>query len=162
MMKKGKKHKTWREKIENAPPRKIEELPPEGAKRMGGRLLLIAHPLDVDETVRAVPKGKLVTMDQIRRYLAAKFGADVTCPLTTGIFLRIIAEAAEEEIAAGAKKVTPYWRVVRNDGRLNEKFPGGTDHHGEKLRVEGFKIEAATGKKTPRVVNYERKLMTLE
>jgi hypothetical protein len=161
-MKKGRKHKSWREKIENAPARKIEELPPEGAKRMGGRLLLIAHPLDVDATVRMIPKGKLATTAQIRRHLAAKFGADVTCPLTTGIFLRIIAEAAEEEIAAGAKKVAPYWRVVRNDGRLNEKFPGGVVHHGEKLRAEGFKIEAAAGKKAPRVMDYERKLMELE
>jgi hypothetical protein len=99
--------------------------------RFGDGLMLIPTPVLVDEVVRRVPKGKLVTVSEIRRRLAIEFSADVTCPLTTGIFIRIVAEAAEENRAGGRKRVTPYWRVVKDDGTLNPKFPGGVTKPGE-------------------------------
>ena len=61
---------------------------------------------------------------------------DVTCPLVTGIFLRIVAEATEEDRMAGKSESTPYWRVVGEDGRLNQKFPGGMERQAERLRAE--------------------------
>lgn len=81
-----------------------------------------------------------MTVSEIRRRLAIEFSADVTCPLTTGIFIRIVAEAAEENRAGGRKRVTPYWRVVRDDGTLNPKFPGGVTNQAKYLRAEGFKV----------------------
>lgn len=59
---------------------------------------LIASPLAA--AVESVSDGWVVTLDELRRYLARKFDADQTCPLTTVIFLRIAAEASEEEGAA--------------------------------------------------------------
>jgi 6-O-methylguanine DNA methyltransferase, DNA binding domain len=108
--------------------------------RFGDGLMLIPTPILVDEVIRKVPKGKLVTVSEIRRRLAIEFSADVSCPLTTGIFIRIVAEAAEENRAGGRKRVTPYWRVVKDDGTLNPKFPGGVTNQAKYLRAEGFKV----------------------
>src|SRR5207244_5040520 len=75
-----------------------------------------------------------------RKILAEKMGADVTCPLCTGIFVRISAETSEEDRAAGRARVTPYWRVVSDKGELNEKFPGGAAAAARKLREEGHRL----------------------
>jgi hypothetical protein len=109
--------------------------------------------------VRTVPRGKLVTVGRIRRHLAGPFKADSTCPLTTGIFLRIISEAAEEDRRAGKKDITPYWRVIKDDGRLNPKFPGGVEAHAERLAQEGHEVLAGNGKKAPRVAGFEKALV---
>jgi hypothetical protein len=81
-------------------------------------------------------------------------GADVTCPLCTGIFVRIAAETAEEDRAAGKAKLTPYWRVITDKGELNEKFPGGSAAAARKLKEEGHRV-AAKGKKRV-VVDFEQ------
>ena len=73
-------------------------------------------------------------------------------PLVTGIFVRIAAEAAEEDAAAGKTEITPYWRVVKEDGSLNPKFPGGVQRQQEHLREEGHRIIPGSGKRPPRVV----------
>lgn len=117
----SKTRKTWREKLETGQEPKVVD-----DSRGRGRML-IPKPLDVDTVMRRVGKGKLVTVDQIRERLAKDCGADFTCPLCTGIFLRIAAETAEEDLIKGATEITPYWRVVKPDGSLNEKFPGGVN-----------------------------------
>jgi hypothetical protein len=153
--------KTWREKLENpvAGLPKVCEVPDKWVKMMGGRLILVPTPMMVDEYVRTVPRRKLVTVGRIRRHLAKPFKADSTCPMTTGIFLRIISEAAEEDRQAGKKAITPYWRVIKDDGSLNPKFPGGVDAHADKLRQEGHEIVAGKGKKPPRIATFEKSLV---
>lgn len=152
--------KSWREKLENpvAGLPKVVPVPDKWVKTMGGRQILVPTPMMVDEYVRTVPARKLVTVGQIRRRLAEPFKADSTCPLTTGIFLRIISEAAEEDYQAGKRSITPYWRVVKDDGSLNPKFPGGVEAHAEKLKAEGHEVLAGKGRKAPRVANFERSL----
>ncbi|MEN6337788.1 MAG: hypothetical protein ABFE01_26330 [Phycisphaerales bacterium] len=153
--------KTWREKLENpvAGLPKVCEVPDKWVKTMGGRQILVPTPRMVDDYVRTVPKRKLVTVGQIRRTLAGPFKADSTCPMTTGIFLRIISEAAEEDRQAGVKTITPYWRVIKDDGSLNAKFPGGVEGHAAKLREEGHDILPGVGKKPPKVVNFKESLV---
>jgi len=109
--------------------------------------------------VRRVQTGKLVTVGQIRRRLAKDYGGDTACPLCTGIFLRIAAEAAEEDLTRGATEITPYWRVVKADGGLNEKFPGGVDAQAAHLREEGHTIEPGKGKQPPKVKDFEKVLV---
>jgi len=123
--------------------------------------MLIPKPLDVDALVRRIHKGKLATVDQIRERLASDFGADLTCPLTTGIFLRIAAEAAEEDASRGESEITPYWRVVKGDGSLNEKLPGGLEAQAKRLRDEGHAIQPGEGKKPPRVSDFANSLEDL-
>lgn len=153
--------KSWREKLENpvAGLPKVCEVPDKWVKTMGGRRILVPTPMMVDERVRTVPKRKLITVGQIRRGLAEPFQADSTCPMTTGIFLRIISEAAEEDRRTGRRTITPYWRVIKDDGSLNPKFPGGIEGHAEKLREEGHAILPSTGKKAPKVADFEKSLV---
>ena len=152
--------KSWHEKlekpVEGLP--KVVEVPEKWVKMMGGRRVLVPTPMMVDELIRTVPRRKLITVGQIRRRLAQPFQADSTCPLTTGIFLRISSEAAEEDRQAGKKQITPYWRVVRDDGSLNPKFPGGVEAQAQKLKEEGHEIAPGKGKRPPRVVDFEKSL----
>ena len=128
-----------REKLEKDQEPRLVKIPPK-MSRFGKGTMLIPTPKLVDALVRRIPKGKLITVGELRRKLAADFGADVACPLTTGIFVRIAAEAAEEDRANGRRRITPYWRVVKDDGGLNPKFPGGEKLQTRHLRDDGFSI----------------------
>ncbi len=146
-----KKRKSWREKLEKeAEPKVVDD--PKGRGRM-----LVPTPLLVDELVRRVPRGKLVTVSQIRKKLAKDFGADLTCPLVTGLFLRIVAETAEEDLANGREDITPYWRVIKDDGTLNPKFPGGGKVQAQYLKKEGITV-IRMGKNKLKVENFEKYL----
>lgn len=148
----AKARKTWREKLEaKGVPKVVDD--PKGRGKM-----LVPSPLDLDALIRKVEKGKLVTDKQIREHLANKFKVDLTCPMTTGIFLRIVAEAAEEDLRAGAEEITPYWRVVKPGGRLMEKFPGGVEAQAAHLRAEGHILEPSKGKEGLRVKELESSL----
>lgn len=152
---------TWKDKLFKDHPNhgSLQEIPAMWHKRFGTGTMLIPRPRDVDALIRKVRKGKLITQTQLRERLALAAGADAACPITTGIFVRIAAEAAEEDRAAGLKKITPYWRVLSEDGRLNEKLPGGAAAQAKQLQAEGFAVIPSKTKKPPQVRDYERKLM---
>jgi len=142
----------WRAKLEKIQEPKIVNISPETTKgwraKLGKGTMLIPRPLDVDAMIRRIPKGKLATVSTIREKPANDHNVDVTCPLTTGIFIRIAAEAADEDLRAGKKRITPYWRVLADDGRLRDKLPGGIRVQAERLEAEGFILEQPEGKKT--------------
>ena len=152
---------SWREKLERTDHSKTVEIPASMAKRLGTGTMLIPKPLDVDALIRKTRKGKLVTVSEIRSRLARDNNVAVACPLTTGIFIRIAAETAEEDLRNGRKQVTPYWRVIRDDGSLNEKFPGGTKAQSQRLKSEGHSISPANGRKPPKVKDFVLSLMRL-
>jgi len=157
----SKARKSWHEKLEKPPAGlpKVVEVPADWQRRMGGRKILVPTPLMADEVIRTIPKGKLITTNQIRKKLAKPYKADSTCPMTLGIFLRIISEAAEEDRQNGKKRITPYWRVVKDDGSLNPKFPGVVKAQAARLKAEGHRIVAGKGKKPPRVQDFEKALV---
>jgi len=146
---------SWREKIDKPQDVKIVKVPPK-MSRFGSGTMLIPTPKLIDVMIRMVPKGKVVTVSELRRKLARDFRTDVTCPLTTGIFVRIAAEAAEEDRANGKKRIAPYWRVIKDDGSMNPKFPGGIAQQTRYLGAEGF--EVANKGKTPRVQDFDGRL----
>ena len=76
-----------------------------------------------------------------------------------GIFVAIAARAAGEMAEEGKKDITPYWRTVKEGGKLNEKYPGGAAGQREKLEAEGFTVEPGRGKQPPRVKNYQEYLV---
>jgi hypothetical protein len=146
------RRKSWREKMDNPDLPKVVHIPPRMQKQYGTGTMLVPSPKDVDAVMRTARKGTVMTISQIRQYLSQKFQADVTCPLTTGIFIHIASEVAEEDARDGKVRITPYWRIVKDDGSLNVKFPGGVERQAERLRDEGHRIVAAKGKRPPRVV----------
>jgi hypothetical protein len=155
--------KTWRQKLEEKNPAhgKVVDVPPKMQNKLLVGKMLIPRPLDIDALIHKVPKGKLATVIQIREKLADDAQANCCCPLTTGIFLRIVAEVAEEDLRNGKKDVTPYWRVVKADGSLNVRFPGGAQAQATHLEKEGHLIDGKRGRKPPRVTNFEQSLQRL-
>src|SRR5581483_6261890 len=147
-----KSRRTWREKMDNPNLPKVVDAPPNWMKNQSRNgSMLIPSPHQVDSMIRSVRKGRLITVTQIREALSQKHMTDLTCPLCTGIFVRIAAEAAAEDARAGKTRITPYWRVVKDDGSLNPKFPGGITAQAERLRDEGHHILPGRGKRPPRV-----------
>jgi alkylated DNA nucleotide flippase Atl1 len=141
------KRKSWREKLADSKglPKTVA-LAGKMKERCGPGTLVIPAPMEVDEIMRAVPKGKLTTIDDIRATLAKKHGTDFACPMCTGIFAWIAAHAAAEAREAGEKKITPYWRTLKSGGELNPKYPGGVEALKKLLAAEGHKV-VAKGKK---------------
>ncbi len=84
---------------------------------------------------------------------------ELTCPLTTGIFLWISAGGTEEDRAAGKKNITPHWRVLKERGRLNPRFPGGVLQQAGKLAAEGFEVIKGKTEGNWRVHQYDNFLM---
>jgi hypothetical protein len=154
------KKKTWREKLADSKDLpKIEEVTETMSQKWGTGKFVIPAPLEVDEIMRKVPYGKLTTINQIRSILAKKHHVNFACPITSGIFAWTAAYAAEEDAAEGKKDITPYWRTLKSTGELNEKYPGGIDAQAKHLEAEGHTIEAAKGKKAPKVRDFEKKLV---
>jgi len=156
------KGKTWREKLDQHHPNhgKVMWVPPSMRKIYGTGTIVIPRPRDIETIMRSVRKGRLITVAQIRERLAKAAGADCACPLTTGIFVRVAAEAAEEDARDGRKRITPYWRTVKDGGKLNEKFPGGVETQAERLRREGFEIDCNARGQPSRIKDFEKYMMT--
>jgi alkylated DNA nucleotide flippase Atl1 len=102
--------------------------------------VVIPAPIEVDEVMRNVPEGRLITINDIRKLLARKHNATIGCPITTGIFAWIAANAAEEQRQKGERNITPYWRTLKTGGVLNDKYPGGIEGQKLLLEKEGHKI----------------------
>ena len=150
--------KTYNEKLHNAGELpQIEDLSnkPESMARMGGSKMLVAAPMQYNEVMAKVPDGRVITSDRIRAYLAAQAGADVTCPLTAGIFINICAHASVER----GEDPIPYWRTLKAKGELNEKYPDGID--GQKALLEGEGHTVIQKGKRDFVRDYEDKLADL-
>ncbi|MBI2925801.1 MAG: MGMT family protein [Verrucomicrobia bacterium] len=136
-----KARKSWGEKLADSKGLpKIGEVMGRMTKRWGTGTMVIPAPLEVDAVMRRVPKGKLTTINEIRAALARKHKVNVGCPITTGIFAWIAAHAAQEAAAAGAKRITPYWRTLKSGGELNPKYPGGIPQLKERIEGEGHKV----------------------
>ncbi|HXD32324.1 MAG TPA: hypothetical protein VN643_14480 [Pyrinomonadaceae bacterium] len=153
-----KQRKSWREKLDDDKDLpKVSRIPTRMKAKWGAGTLVIPAPREVNELMRAVPKRKLTTINEIRSALATKHDADIACPITTGIFAWLAANAAEEESAADRKsRITPYWRTLKTGGILNEKYPGGIELQKARLEAEGHKV-TQKGKKHV-VADHEKKL----
>ena len=153
------KKKSWREKLADS-----KGLPKTGriegkmTTRWGTGTMVVPAPVEVDALMRRVPKGRLVTINELRAALARKHGVNIACPITTGIFSWIAAHAAEEAANDGAKRITPYWRTLKSGGEVNPKYPGGVAALKRKLQSEGHKI-VQRGRRCL-VTDFEKRLVT--
>ncbi len=143
------KRKSWREKLrdkENYPKiLKLEENFPcyNAVHKMGaeaGDKVVLVNPSEVVEVMRTVSKGHLTTTIEICKKIAEKHRVKACCSLTAGIFVTTAANAAEEAAEEGKDLKIPYWRTLKSDGYLNDKFPGGQEAQKEKLESEGFRV----------------------
>ena len=136
------KKKSWQEKLNgNKKLPKVFVLPQKLQARWGKGKMVVPAPLDVDSVMKKVARGKVITINEIRKKIAKQYRANICCPVTTGIFAWLAAHAAQEAIESGKKKqATPYWRTLKTGRFLNEKFPGGIAFLKKKLKEEGHHI----------------------
>jgi len=154
------KRKTWTRKLNDDKdlPR-VEKITDKMSRRWGRGTVVIPAPREVDDLMRDVPEGKVVTINEIRSALARKHNATIGCPITAGIFAWVTANAAEESRHMGDRVVTPYWRTLKSGGVINDKYPGGAEGQKRLLESEGH-IVAKRGKNCI-VVGYEKALAQL-
>lgn len=128
-------------------------------EKYGGNRMYFAPPIDYDKVMKKIPRGKVITVGAIREYFAKVSGADFTEPITAGIFVSIVAWASYQR----QEEETPYWRTLKANGELNEKYPGGMEAQKEKLEEEGHTI-IQRGRKNIRyfVKDYEKFLFDLK
>jgi len=75
--------KSWREKLADSKDLpKVVEIDEKMSKRWGNGTVVIPAPMEVDEIMRAVPEGRLITINEIREILAERHGASIGCPMT--------------------------------------------------------------------------------
>ena len=152
-----KARKTWAEKLaDNKDLPRVFTIDRTKSKRWGEGTCVIPAPREVDALMRRVPPGRVTTVNELREALAAKHGATIACPITTGIFAWIAAHAADETERAGAAKSTPYWRTLKTSGELNAKYPGGLEAVRARLEAEGHSI--ITKGRRSFVADFERAL----
>jgi hypothetical protein len=134
------KRKTWQQKLHDGKAPHVDIVEKDFAGVQTGQKLLIPTPALIDEYIRQIPEGKAVDSATLRNDLAMEHGAEITCPLTTGIFLRIVAEAAHEAYQEGAplKKITPFWRVIGESSPTAKKLTFGTEFLKAQRRKEGI------------------------
>ena len=118
-----------------------------------GEKIVLVNPSEVVDVMKTVPKGRLITLVEICKRIARKHNVKGCCSLTAGIFIMTAANAAEEAAKEGKNLDIPYWRTLKADGFLNEKYPGGAEGHKKLLEEEGYTI-IQKGKKY-RVVDFE-------
>jgi hypothetical protein len=134
----ARKTKSWAEKMVSGPPH-IDVTDKPFAGIPAGTRLLISSPAAVSAFAkRQLHAGQTMGMPDLRAALAREAGAQATCPLTTSIFVRIAAEAAWDELEAGASltTVTPFWRVVDPDSALAKKLRCGPQWVAQQRAVE--------------------------
>ncbi len=74
----AKRRKSWREKLTDSKdlPR-VVEITGKMSTRWGTGTICIPAPIEVDEIMRQVPRGKLITVNQIREVVAKRHGATI-------------------------------------------------------------------------------------
>ena len=117
--------KSWKEKLNVDRSFVVKRLDKNFSDMKVGENMLIATPKIIDEYIKQIPKGININIKTLRNDLALTYNADTTCPVTTGIFLRIVSEAACEDLLNGEKNITPFWRVVDHESKTASKLACG-------------------------------------
>lgn len=121
--------KTWQEKFDSDKPHLVKTIDKKFADMPAGTLMFIGTPKIIDAYVNHIPNGVEVDLLTMRKDLAAEYDAEMTCPVTTSIFLRVASEVAYEKYQKGAKinEITPFWRVMNSKMPIAKKLSCGVD-----------------------------------
>lgn len=114
----------WQERFNKEKKEKIKKLTFNFADIKKGQKMLVSSPKSISKYIKKIPSGKKKTVIQMRDALAKKAKADKTCPVSTGIFLRIAIEASlEEQKKEKLKKPNlPFWRIIDENTPILKKL----------------------------------------
>ena len=132
--------KTWIEKRDCNKSYKIKTIDKKFADIPEGSKMFIATPRIIDDYIKHIPYGKSTELSTMRNDLAIEYQADNTCPVTIGIFLRIVSEASYEELKSGKgiEEVTPFWRIVNPKSKLANKLECSAEFINQQRENEGI------------------------
>lgn len=139
MAEKRKKPTDWRKRFGAAKAPHVVMLHTDFAGIKAGNTMLISSPGEIANYLSRIPKDETRTMDRMRNELARKAGANAMCPVTTAIYLRIVAEVALADLAEGKRleQVVPFWRVVLPGSKVAQKLSCGPDHVAHLAALDG-------------------------
>jgi hypothetical protein len=133
--------KDWTDKLSANPEPVVRPMPKARIGLKKGELCLLPSARVVDDFIRAIPKGKSVSLPDMRASLARRHKAAGTCPVYLGYHLRTVAEAACEARDRGAplRSITPVWRVLDAEApTLRKLAPRNAAWISERRRLEGL------------------------
>jgi hypothetical protein len=128
----------WRKRFDGAKPARNVMLHTDFAGIRSGTLMHIGTPGTIAAYVARIPPGETRSIERLRNELARKHGATATCPVTTAIYLRIVAEVALQELAAGVPRdeVVPFWRVIEPGSKIAGRLSCDADFIAELRATE--------------------------
>lgn len=123
------KTKSWNSRLKQAKTPVVKLLEIDFAGLKSGTTMLVSSPQEVEAYINQLPFGTTRTVTQMRADLAQQHAADGTCPVSTAIFLRVVAEAALEQLEKGStvERITPFWRVVDPSDKVAKKLTCGPE-----------------------------------
>ena len=139
MTDKKKKPTDWRKRFGAAKDPHVVMLHTDFAGVKAGNTMLISSPGEIANYIARIPPGETRSIDRLRNELARKAGAQSMCPVTTAIYLKVVAEVALEDLAEGKplERVVPFWRVVLPDSKVAGKLSCGRDHVAQLIALDG-------------------------
>ena len=132
--------KTWQEKFDSKRPYEVKVIDKKFADMPAGTKMFIATPKIIDEYVNHIPEGVQVDISTMRIDLAAEYDAEMTCPVTTSIFLRVASEVAYEKYQNGNSidSITPFWRIITPKMPIAKKLSCGVDFISKQRAIENL------------------------
>lgn len=121
---KAKRPTDWRKRFDRAKPPKTLVLHTDFAGIKTGTIMYIGSPGSIANYISRIPTGEVRSIERMRNELARKNDAQATCPVTTAIYLKVVAEVALADLAEGkpSTSVVPFWRVIDPDSKVAKKL----------------------------------------
>lgn len=129
MTAKTKRPTDWRKRFDKAKPARTVVLHTDFAGIKAGSVLFIGSPGVFANYVSRIPAGETRAVDSMRNELARRHAATATCPVTTAIYMKVVAELAISEMNKGAEasKVIPFWRIIEPGSKIARRLSCGDD-----------------------------------
>lgn len=121
---KPKRPTDWRKRFDAAKPPKTLVLHTDFSGIKAGTTMYIGSPGTIANYIARIPAGEVRSIERMRNELARKNDAQATCPVTTAIYLKVVAEVALADLVEGKPSagVVPFWRVIEPDSKIAKKL----------------------------------------
>lgn len=129
MTSRPKKATDWYKRFGEAREPRVVTLPSNFAGVKAGATMLISSPAQIAAYLSAIPRGETRTLARMRSDLARRCQAEAMCPVTTSVFLKVVAEVAIRDMEAGKPidEVAPFWRVIAPESKIAAKLSCGPE-----------------------------------
>ncbi len=128
----------WRKRFAAAKAPHVVMLSSPFAGVPAGASMLISSPGELANYIARIPRGETRSIDRLRNEMARKAKAQAMCPVTTAIYLKVVAEVALTDLAEGKPldSVIPFWRVVTPESKVAKRLSCGPDHVAHLIALE--------------------------